>query len=236
MSRIPLSMQLDLSSTDEAAWPRLIAISASELAEQSRAFATAAPLPVLALRPSVSVVSFDVRTKTKEKTQYATSLGLSVTRLGAPLTSLIGPTLHADMRLGRRGLLASELRTQWGQLTIADANVSWRFISGAASGGVAFLRSPIEADFLLGVRVGQLMLSGEAKSNEAIGRKLFGPSGGPFVSLRLRKALLGDLLVGSDLEAGYSVWPVRGTYDEGAHLVSVDGVWTGFGLSIGWVF
>lgn len=234
------SMQIDLSRTDEAAWPRLIALAASELAEQGLARATATrsgPAGALAAEGSrarslhVSVFAFDVKTKRKSHT---VALGVGLTRLGDPGAWLLGPTLGAELPIGRRTILGSDLRVQWGQSTLAEGTVSWRLASAAVLGGFALTLRPIEASVHVGIRAGQLALSGEAKSAEQSGQRLVGPTGGPLVGLRLRTASVRGLFAGADLEVGYAWWSVQGNDDAGPPAVTVDGAWTHAAAGVGW--
>jgi hypothetical protein len=231
---IPVSMSIDLSTTDEGAWPRLIAISASELAAQSMTSTATAPLQKRALVPRVEVVAFDA--KTPRRTRYLPGVGFALTHLGKPGAWLYGPTLGAELRIERVALFGTDLRAAWGKSTLADANVAWQLISVAAFGGYALDLGPVEASALLGMRVGRLRLKGEAKSVETSGRELVGPTGGPLVALRLRTAPSQGLFWGVNLELGYSVWSVRGNYDGQAPLLVVDGAWTSAAANVGWAF
>jgi hypothetical protein len=230
----PARMTLDLSSTDEAAWPRLIALAASELAEQRFSSPRAATSPVRTLSPQVKVVSFDV--KTTKKHGFMLTLGGAFSRLGERAVWLMGPSVGAQLHVGRVALLGTEVRVQWGQSTLAEANVDWQLASASAFGGLRRKFEPIEVSGVLGLRVGQLRLTGEAKTAEESGRKLVGPTGGPLLGIRLRTTPVSGVFVGAHLEAGYTWWSVQGTYDNTAPLVTVDGVWTSAAIEAGLAF
>jgi hypothetical protein len=228
------SMTLNLSSTDEGAWARLIAISASELAEQRLTKKRDFPLPVRAKLPNVRLIYFHV--KTPKTAKYTPKIGLSLTRLGAPVSWIMGPTMGADWKFLNAALLGGDLRAQWGQSNLTDSNVSWQLVSIAGYSGYVFSLEPIEISLVGGARVGQLKLKGEPKIEGTSGRSVTGLAGGPVVGLRLGTAVTGDLRVGADLELGYHLWSVRGNNDGGAHLMTVDGVWMSAALTVGWSF
>lgn len=229
------AVELDLSSTDEAAWPRLIAISASELVGQSRQ-APRSPSPTetprYGLVPRVTLVAFDAQTKNRPR--FLPSIGFVASRLGEPATLLMGLHLGAELRLGRTLLAGADLRAQWGDTSMAAADVSWQLVSVGAFGGAAMDLGIAEVSAVGGMRAGRLALSGKATSSEFSGRELIGATGGPFVTLRARRTLGRSAFVGVFFEAGYSLWPVRGSNDGIAPLVTVEGVWTTVGVSVGW--
>jgi hypothetical protein len=233
-SRLPTSMTIDLTSTDEGAWARLLAISASELAEQRQTKSREFPLSIRAKLPNVKLVSFHVKTKTKA--QYTPKLGLNLTRLGTPVSWIIGPNLGAELRFPNAIFMGSDLRAQWGHSNLTDSKVFWQLVSVSGYSGYVFLLESIEIGLIGGARVGQLKLKGEPKTDGTSGRGLTGPTGGPVVGLRLGTSVTGDLRVGADLELGYHLWSVRGNNDGGARLITVDGVWASAALTVGWSF
>lgn len=230
----PASMVLDLSSTDEVAWPRLIALAASELAEQVAVRAPKATLPMRALTPQVKLVSFDV--KTTKKSESRLMLGGAFSRLGEQEAYLMGPTFGVERHVGHVALLGTEVRFQWGQSTHAEAHVDWQLASASAFGGLGRTFEPIEVSCILGLRVGQLRLRGEAMTAEDSSRTLIGPTGGPLMGFRLRTSPIRGLFVGANVEAGYAWWTVQGTYDNTAPLVAVDGVWSSAAIGGGLAF
>jgi hypothetical protein len=228
------AVELDLSSTDEAAWPRLVAISASELVGQSRqAPRNPSPTepPKRGLMPRVTRVSFDVQTQSR--TSFLPSLGFVASRLGDPGTWLMGLGLGTELRFGGVLLAGADLRSQWGSTEMAPADVAWQLVSVGAFGGAATNLGLVEVSATGGLRVGRLTLSGKATSSEFSGRDLTGATGGPFAAFRARRSLGKSAFVGVFFEAGYSFWPVRGSNDAVAPLVTVDGVWTTTGVSVG---
>ncbi len=228
------SMDVDLSSTDEAAWPRLIALSASELVEQSLRSSPIALVPERDSLPRIEVVSFDARTPRRPR--FLPFVGLTLGRLGDPGTWLTGLTLGTELRVRRIALFGTDLRGQWGSNALTDANVTWQLISVAAYGGLVIDFGPVELSASGGLRVGRLALEGQAKSADASGRELVGPTGGPLIAVRLRAPVGRGLFAGVTLEEGYSLWSVRGNYGQRAPLLVVDGTWSSAVLGFGWAF
>jgi len=234
-SDVTASADVDLSSTDEAAWPRLIAISASELVEQvKRAASMRAPTAANPMRESlvrVQLVHWAV--KTKRKPQYLPWLGLSLGHEGDPGTNLFGGSLGVDRRLGSVGLLGMDLRSQWGKTRLRDVNVAWQLTSLALAGGLALDLRAVNVDVIAGVRVGRIALSGKATTSDLSGRRLVGATAGPIAVLRIRRALGERVYVGLALEEGYGLLPVRGNYDGVAPLLTVEGFWANATFSVG---
>lgn len=237
-SNVTASADVDLSSTDPAAWPRLIAISASELVEQVKHGTSLSALPVLD-PPRESLVRVQLvalAVKTKKNGQYMPSLGLNVGHLGDPGTNLFGVSVGVDRRLGSVGLLGLDLRSQWGKTNLPEANVAWQLTNLALAGGATLEVGTVNVDVLAGMRVGRIALSGEATSNDLSGRRLVGATAGPIVTLRWRQSLGRKLFLGLALEEGYGLLPVRGNYDGVAPLLTIEGLWTNANLSVGWKF
>jgi len=235
-SDVTASADVDLSSTDEAAWPRLIAISASELVEQVKRAASmrapTAPNPTRESSVRVQLVNWAV--KTKRKAQYLPWLGLSLGHEGDPGTNLFGGSLGVDRRLGSVGLLGMDLRSQWGRTSLRDVNVSWQLTSLALAGGLVLDLGPVKLDAMAGVRIGRIALRGETTTSDLSGRRLVGATAGPIVTLRLRRSLGKRLFLGLAWEEGYGLLPVRGNYDGVAPLLTVEGLWASATLSVGW--
>ena len=235
-SDVTASANVDLSSTDEAAWPRLIAISASELVEQvKRGTSMSAPTDANQTPESlVRVQLVDLAVKTKKNAQYLPWLGLSLGHQGDPGTNLFGVSLGVDRRLGSVGLLGTDLRSQWGKTGLHEVNVSWQLTSLALAGGAGLDLGAVNVDVMAGARVGRIALHGEATTSDLSGRRLVGATAGPIIMLRLRRSLGRRLFLGLALEQGYGLLPVRGNYDGVAPLVTVEGLWTNATFSVGW--
>jgi len=232
---ISASADVDLSSTDQAAWPRLIAISASELVEQvKRGTSMSALLVPNQTRDSlVRVQLVALAVKTKINAQYMPWLGLNWGHLGDPGTNLFGAGLGVARRFGRVGLLGLDLRSQWGKTKLPEVNVAWQLTSLALAGGAALDLGAISVDVLAGLRMGRIALSGEATTGDLSGRRLVGATAGPMLTLRLRRSLGRRLFLGLALEQGYCLLPVRGNYDGVAPLLTVEGFWTNATLNVG---
>jgi len=228
------SRELDLSSTDQAAWPRLVAISASELVEQRLRSTLPLALPKRANLPRVRVVSFDATNK--RKLEYRPYLGFTASRIGNPATWLTGMNLGGELVIGRAFLIGTDVRGQWGTSRLPEATVNWQLIGLNAFGGACTLLGPVELSAILGVQFGRVALTGEATTADASGRKLSGPTGGPFAAVRLRVPVVGRWFVSATLEEGYGFMPVRGNYDGVAPLVTVNGAWTSGLVNTGWSF
>jgi hypothetical protein len=236
VSDVTASANVDLSSTDEAAWPRLIAISASELLEQVKR-GTSMGTPAVANQTPETLVRVqlvDLAAKAKKSAQYLPSLGLSLGHQGDPGTNLFGASLGVDRRLGSVGLLAMDLRSQWGKTSLSEVNVTWQLTSLALAGGAALDLGAVNVDVMAGARVGRIALSGEATTSDLSGRRLVGATAGPIVALRLRRSLGRRLFLGLAWEEGYGLLPVRGNYDDGAPLLTVKGLWSNATFSVGW--
>jgi hypothetical protein len=240
-SRLPIeadviaSADVDLSSTDQAAWPRLIAISASELVEQVKrgTSMSASSVPNQTRDSLVRVQLVALAVKTKINAQYMPWLGLNWGHLGDPGTNLFGASLGVDRRFGSVGLLGLDLRSQWGKTSLPEVNVAWQLTSLALAGGAALHLGAGSVDVLAGMRVGRIALSGEATTSDLSGRRLVGATAGPMVTLRLRGSLGGKLFLGLALEAGYCLFQVRGNYDGVAPLLTVEGLWTNTTFGVG---
>jgi len=232
-----VSANVDLSSTDEAAWPRLIAISASELVEQrKRSVAmntTAYALPPTKSLVRVQLLTFDAKNTKKDK-NYLAALGLSLAREGAPGTNLIGASAGVDRRVGSFGLLGLDLRSQWGNSTLGTVSVKWQLINAALKVGATLDLRVVDVDATAGFRLGRLLLTGQTTAQDMTGRTLEGATFGPFVTVRLRRSLGNKVFFGIALEEGLCVMPVRGNNDGVSPLLSVSGLWSNATFSVGW--
>ena len=188
---------------------------------------------MLQSRMRVQLVAMDVKTRRGDRT--LPTLGFSFGREGNPGTNLYGVSLGVDRRLGAVWLLGADFRTEWGQSNLRNVNVRWRVLSAALGAGATLNLRVVDVDAIAGFRVGRLALTGEVTAPDLSGRSLVGTTGGPFVTLRLRRTVGRSLFFGVALEEGYSVMPVRGNFDGVAPLLSVDGLWTHVTLGIGWM-
>jgi hypothetical protein len=161
------------------------------------------------------------------------SVGATLARAGNPATTLVGANLGFDLH-ERSMLLAADVRSQWGKTSLREATVSWQLISMALGAGASVSWVHFTLDTLVGMRLGEVTLTGKATTPDATGRRLVGITGGPWIGLRVRKFLGQHVFVAVGFEEGYNLWPLRGTDDNVAPMVSVDGAWSTGTFNVGW--
>jgi hypothetical protein len=233
--RYPIQVRVELRDTAEAARERLVALAATELlaqAERARAnqdaIEGAARAPLVQHHDEVQRDAGAALRRRSVELFGAANVALD----GAPQTTLWGGSLGTLLSFGRRWSLLFDTRFEHGVTRQALLDVRWSVLSGFA-GAVA--RSELGwLDIALGggARAGWLALDGTARAPHE-GSSFTAPWAGLALPLRLSTALAGWVVPFAGLEAGYVLWPVRGSASDGETLVEKKGPWVSCSVGVG---
>ena len=225
-----VSRQLDLTALPERDWPRLVALTLTELLAQAHRQPPAPPPTSPEAAPPPPPPAPEPAPTSPSPPRLDLGLGLAVSGFsGADLyygleASLDGwpdrasawtARLGLDLALGRQPLEAGEVRGGWVALA-----PQWVRRAPLGAG--------LEMELIGGARLGWARLTGRSEAADVEGRSLQGLWGGPLIGLGLG---WGPTRLGA--EAGYAPVGVRGVVADGDD-VRVDGAWWRLRLGATW--
>lgn len=230
----PSANEVDLLATRKAAWPRLLALSISEIVIEARARVPleapqGAPAPVTSGRSAPPL-----RSASDARWRFFSSL--LVRRALRTRAFLAGPELGAASALWRHFSVAADVRIELGQKNTELARVDWFSASAAA---VALLDSNVGPwDFAAGpgFRVGYLRLSPSVRQENAVGHDLSGVWAGPELVGRVRYDVGAHWFALLSADGGIVTAPVRGLVNGEQRLIDTGGAWISAGLGLGFTF
>lgn len=217
------SNEVDLQATAQALWPRLLALSVSEIVTESRA-RVAPPVPHSAPAPPASPAS-EPPPASRASDGFRLFAGVSLRRALRPATWLAGPNLGATLDLSRYFSLALDLRLEFGNTDTPLAKVDWL----SNNGGFAVLAGGSVGDFRFaagpGVSVGYLRLSPQAKVSGATEHAVSGIWAGPEFLARVRYDLGARWFALGSVGAGFASTSVTGLVNGEQRAIDTGGAW-----------
>ncbi len=226
----PHGKVVDLGSTAASAWPRLLALSVSEIVIESRARlpeesqARAAPAPVR--RPVV-------RAAIAEPRSVRVSLGGALRRALRSSTWLAGPELGVQYDASRHFSVAADVRGEFGTTSTDLGNVRWASAHVALLGLVGGRVGAVRLSLGPGVVLGYLRLSATVDDANATGHVVSGAWGGLQLAARAQYDFSRRAFCAAHLDSGIVTWPVAGLVDGQRRLVDAGGPWISGGLAVG---
>lgn len=202
----PLVLEMQLAQTRPEARPRLLALAIAELIATSR------------------LEHIPAEEKRVEAGPCATLfIGGGVARAYRP--ALWSPEIAAGAAydLGVFALTA-EIDFDWTSRSTTDATLDARAISLAIAPGLALVRTPLEWDVRVGLRVGYAWLEGAPRSANFEAGSISGVFLAPIAATALAVPLTVHWGVRLSLELGYVVVPVRGIGVDGELLLELKGI------------
>jgi hypothetical protein len=217
------SNEVDLRATAQALWPRLLALSVSELVTESRARAT--PL-VPHMKSELAAPPISEPTQpSRAGERVRIFAGVSLRRALRSATWLAGPDLGASLELNRRFSVALDLRLEFGSTDIALAQVDWlsasgsfALLAGGSVGDIRFAAGP-------GVNIGYLRLSPQPKVSDATGHAVSGIWAGPEFVARVRYDLGVRWFALGSFGAGFASTSVAGLVNGEQRAIDSGGAW-----------
>ena len=226
------SNEVDLRATAQALWPRLLALSVSELVTESRARGAPMVAPPATPEPAVPPAS-DPPRPARDHARFRAFAGVSLRRALRSDTWLAGPDLGASFELNRYFGLALDLRLEFGRTDTALAKVDWLSTSGA----FALLAGGSVGDFHFaagpGVSVGYVRLSPQATVPGATEHAVGGIWAGPELVARLRYDLGARGFAVGSAGAGFASTSVAGLVNGEQRAIDTGGAWVSSILGIG---
>jgi hypothetical protein len=217
------SNEVDLQATAHALWPRLLALSVSEIVTESRA-RVAPTVPPTKSEPTAPPLSPPQRTS-RNGNRFRVSAGVSLRHVLRPATWLAGPNLGATLDLSRYFSLSLNLRLEFGSTDTALAKVDWL----SESGGFAVLAGGSVGDFRFaagpGVSVGYLRLSPQAKVPGATEHAVSGTWAGPEFVVRVRYDLGARWFALGSVGTGFASTSVAGLVNGEQRAIDTGGAW-----------
>jgi hypothetical protein len=227
------SHELDLHATAPALWPRLLALSVSEIVTESRARPTPTVAPHTTPVPRAQPAGEPTTQAPRDKHRFRALAGVSLRRAVRPATWLAGPDLGATLDLNRYFSLALDLRLEFGRTDTALAEVDWLSTSAAfallAGGGVGdwhFAAGP-------GVCLGYLRLSPQVQVPGATGHAVSGMWAGPELMARVRYGLGSRWFALGSVDAGFASASVAGLVNGEQRAIDTGGAWLSSMLAAG---
>ena len=226
------SSEVELGATAPAVWPRLLALSVSEIIIESRARAAAHAMPSAAPRPAAT------RSPQSTPIQHGNSAfrsfaGITLRRAIRPATWLWGPDLGASLELSRTFSLAADLRLELGRTDTALAKIDWL----SASGALALLVGGRVGDWGFGlgpgVCVGYLRLSPQTQVAATTGHTVSGPWAGLELVARARYDFDARWFLLGGVDSGMATTSVTGLVNGEQPLLDTGGAWLSATLGAG---
>lgn len=218
------SNEVDLRATAQALWPRLLALSVSEIVTESRARGTPMVAPHATPEPAVPPPAEPARAS-RDSARFRAFAGVSLRRAFRSATWLAGPDLGASLELNRYFALALDLRLEFGRTNTALAKVDWLSTSGA----FALLAGGSVGDFRFaagpGVSVGYLRLSPQANVPGATEHAVGGIWAGPELVARVRYDLGARWFAVGNVGAGFASTSVAGLVNGEQRALDTGGAW-----------
>jgi hypothetical protein len=224
-----------LAATAPSAWPRLLALSVSEIVIRSRAqlpveASPTAPAPLPA--PPVPEPGPPVPASAPEA-QGAVFVAIALRRVLADDTWLSGPELGGELALAPFLRLAADARLELGATDTDVARVRWLSARGAV---LALLGGRMGAWRLSagpGVCLGYVRLSPAVTLENATGHVVSGAWSGPELAARAQYGFGSRWFALGGLDAGLVTWPVAGLQNDERRLIHGDGAWLSLELGVG---
>lgn len=226
------SNELDLGATTSALWPRLLALSVSEIVTESRARIT--PVAARPASPEAAPTPPGKPTRPARDTdRFRVFAGASLRRAIRPATWLAGPDLGSTLDLNRYFSLALDLRLEFGRADTELAKIDWL----SASGAFAVLAGASTGDWHFaigpGVTVGYLRLSPQVHASGVTGHAVSGVWAGPALVARARFDLGKRWFALGSVDAGFASTSVAGLVNGEERAVDTGGAWVSAMLGAG---
>jgi hypothetical protein len=225
------SNDVDLSATVPAIWPRLLALSVSELVTESRARVSAPPAPRTTWEPARPPAKPTQIVRDSEG--FRVFAGVSLRRAVRPATWLAGPNLGGTLDLNRYFSLALNLRLEFGRTDTELAKIDWL----SASGAFALLAGGSVGDWHFGlgpgVCIGYLRLSPQVQVANATGHTVSGLWAGPELVGRVRYDLGKRWFALGSVDTGFASTSVAGLVNGEQRAIDSGGAWLSAMLGVG---
>jgi hypothetical protein len=225
------SNEVELSATAPAIWPRLLALSVSEIVTESRARVT--PVAPASATPEPSAPPQKPTQSAHAEGRFRGFAGVSLRRALRPETWLVGPDLGASFDLNRYFSVALDLRLEFGRTDTALAKVDWL----SASGAFALLAGGSVGDWHFGagpgVCLGYLRLSPQVRVANATGHPVSGVWAGPELVARVRYDLNARWFALGNVDAGFASTSVAGLVNGEQRAIDTGGAWVSAMLGTG---
>jgi len=226
------SNEVDLHATAQALWPRLLALSVSELVTESRARITPAVASPTPLAP-ISTPPNGPTPAARDKERLRAFAGVSLRRAMRPATWLAGPDLGATLDLNRHFSLALDLRLEFGRTDTELAKVDWlsaggafAVLAGGSAGDWHFAAGP-------GATLGYLRLSPLVHALGVTGHAVSGVWAGPELVARVRHDWGARWFAFGCVDTGFASTSVAGLVNGEQRAVDTGGVWISAMLGVG---
>jgi hypothetical protein len=227
------SSDVALSGTTPSAWPRLLALAASELVIESRARVIAPPSPPVPAPAPRLAQRASLRASTPARSRIQWRAGVTLRRQLRAGVTLIGPRLGLKMGLNRYFVLAfdgaAEFASEPGEL----AKVGWASEGGVLAGLVRAAAGRFEFGAGPGMFVAALQLSPTVTSAGATGHAVRGVWWGPLLTARASAALGSSVFADLDVAGGVISKGLDGVASDGRRLVDTGGSWLSLGIGVG---
>lgn len=218
------SNEVDLGATAQALWPRLLALSVSEIVTESRAHSTPTVARPVTPEPASAPASKPTST-TRDRDRFRVFAAASLRRAIRPATWLAGPDLGATLDLSRYFSLALDLRLEFGRADTELARIDWL----SASGAFAALAGGSTGDWHFaigpGVTLGYLRLSPRVHASGVTGHAVSGVWAGPALVARARFDLSKRWFALGSVDAGFASTSVAGLVNSEQRAIDTGGAW-----------
>jgi hypothetical protein len=228
------SNEVDLAATAPAVWPRLLALSVSEIVIESRA--RVVPAAPIAPPEPIAPLTRKLPENIEDDRRFRLFAGGALRRAVRPSTWLSGPELGVAFELNRHFSLVADLRLELGQTSTALANVDWVSASGALVALIGGSMGHWDFGVGPGVRLGYMRLSPQVRVTTATGHSVSGVWSGPELVACTRYALDARWFALGGVDSGVVTAPVTGLVNGEQRLVDTGGAWVSALLGAGVVF
>ncbi|MEO6600959.1 MAG: hypothetical protein ABIQ16_13855 [Polyangiaceae bacterium] len=228
-----ISNEVQFSATSASAWPRLLALSVSELVIESRA--QVAPPPRSPQRTPLPPRS-EAHVLTPAPGNVRLFGGFAAQRALRSGTWLLGPELGLEFGWTRHLSVVADARVELGSTDTDVAEVRWLSTQGALGVLIGVRRRPWQLGLGPAFALGYLRLSPTVSQLGASGHVLGGAWGGPQLLARAEYDFSARCFARLSVDSGLVVLPVTGRVDGDRRLVDAGGAWVSSSLGLGVMF
>ncbi len=228
--------EVELSTTARAAWPRLLALSVSEIVIASRAHIVLPEAPAPPAPAPAKVTPKAAPAVIRPGRALRVHAGVALRRAFRSKTWLAGPELGLQLDWSRNFAFAADVRAEFGSTDTELARVHWASARGALSALVGASVSSFRFGVGPGLAVGYLRWSPTVSAANGMGHVVSGAWGGPELVARAHWDFAEHWFALASLDSGIVTWPVSGLVDDGRRLLDGGGAWASGALALGALF
>jgi hypothetical protein len=227
----PAGKEVDLAATAASAWPRLLALSVSEIVIESRARVVRP-----AARAAAQSRALEMPKITPQIARMRLFAGIAERRAVRSATWLSGPELGFEFAWTRHLTLLADARAEFGSTDTDVAEVHWVSARAALAALIGGRAAAWQFGLGPGFCLGYLGLSPTVSQAAATGHVVSGAWGGPELVARAEYDFSRRWFARLSVDSGIVTWPVAGLVNGQRRLLDAGGGWISSSVALGALF